>query len=40
MSGAILSDCPSAADWHAAAKFNGTPVRRFNLYCHTINVHF
>ena len=31
----ILSDCPSAAICNIATTWNGIPVRRFNLYCHT-----
>ena len=36
---AILSDCPSAAVWHTATKWNGKLVGRFSLYCHPTNIH-
>lgn len=34
MSDTILSECPSAATYHTATKWNGTLLGRFNLYCH------
>ena len=40
MSDAILSDCSSVAVCHTAAKCNATLERRFNLCCHTTNIHF
>ena len=39
MSGAIVSDCPSAAICHMAITCNGILVGRFNLYCHTTSIH-
>ena len=38
VSDAILSDCPSAAIYHTATKWNGILVERFNFYCHTTNI--
>ena len=39
MSDIILLDCPSAAICHTATKRNRILVGRFNLYCHTTNIH-
>ena len=39
MSNAILSDCPSAAIYHTATICNGILAGRFNLCCHTTNIH-
>ena len=40
MSEAISSDFLSAAICHVATKCNGILVGKFNLYCHTTNIHF
>jgi len=34
-----LSGYPSAAISHTATKWNGILVGRFNLHCHTTNIH-
>ena len=39
MSDTIWSDCPSAAVCHTATTINGILVGKFNLYCHTTNIH-
>ena len=39
VSDTIVSDCPSAAICHVAAKCKGMLGRRFHLYCHTTNIH-
>jgi len=38
-SNAILLDCLSAAICHTATTCNGILVGKFNLYCHTTNIH-
>lgn len=35
----VLSNCPSAAIYHIATKFDGILVGRCNLYCHTSNIY-
>ena len=39
MSDAILLNCPSAAVCHMGTMYNGILMWKFNLYCHTANIH-
>ena len=39
MSDTIVPDCPSAAIGYTATTCNGILVGRFDLYCHTTNIH-
>jgi len=38
MSGAIVSDCPTAAICHMAATCNAMLVEKFSFYCYTTTI--